>query len=276
MQRLKKFKNLVFNRHLLLTNTSICLFGSLVSDVVCQRLEYASAVRRLHLAGDGVSNGINNKVLSSSSSSVAAFQLNRYRTWITSVMAAALAPASHYWYIYLDRSMVGTSTRIVLRKVWLDLIIFSPFYVVVFTAGVSLANRFRRSISKPAENLDSSAEFSTGVNAVAALWLSDVFMWTPAQLVNFYFLPTHLRIAFDTTVALFNDIVQLYLCSRTGLVETNKPVVYASLQTNCSGDSSRCDTVHHPHRDSSNAQYHAYTIKSGKGKKWQQVDDADG
>ena len=37
------------------------------------------------------------------------------------------------------------------------------------------------------------------------LWLSEWFIWPPAQFVNFYFLPTKYRVIYDNLVSLFYD-----------------------------------------------------------------------
>ena len=51
------------------------------------------------------------------------------------------------------------------------------------------------------------------------LWLSEWFIWPPAQFVNFYFLPTKYRVVYDNLVSLFYDWYTSHLKHSSAIVE---------------------------------------------------------
>ena len=51
------------------------------------------------------------------------------------------------------------------------------------------------------------------------LWLSEWFIWPPAQFVNFYFLPTKYRVVYDNLVSLFYDWYTSHLKHSRAAVE---------------------------------------------------------
>ena len=51
------------------------------------------------------------------------------------------------------------------------------------------------------------------------LWLSEWFIWPPAQFVNFYFLPTKYRVVYDNLVSLFYDWYTSHLKHSRATVE---------------------------------------------------------
>ena len=51
------------------------------------------------------------------------------------------------------------------------------------------------------------------------LWLSEWFIWPPAQFVNFYFLPTKYRVIYDNLVSLFYDWYTSHLKHNRASVE---------------------------------------------------------
>ena len=44
------------------------------------------------------------------------------------------------------------------------------------------------------------------------LYLSEWLVWPPAQLINFYFLPTRFRVLYDNCVSLFYDVYASRVC----------------------------------------------------------------
>ena len=54
------------------------------------------------------------------------------------------------------------------------------------------------------------------------LWLSEWFIWPPAQFVNFYFLPTKYRVVYDNLVSLFYDWYTSHLKHSRAAVEELK------------------------------------------------------
>ena len=51
------------------------------------------------------------------------------------------------------------------------------------------------------------------------LWLSEWFIWPPAQFVNFYFLPTKYRVVYDNLVSLFYDWYTSHLKHNKAAIE---------------------------------------------------------
>lgn len=109
---------------------------------------------------------------------------------------------THYWYIYLDRFMGrGRSQRLVLKKVLIDQIVFSPVNLVCYFATVGLLER--RSLRYIAE------EFKQ--KGMANIYLVEWGIWPAAQYVNFYLLPMRYRILFDNVISFFFDIYSPYV-----------------------------------------------------------------
>ena len=51
------------------------------------------------------------------------------------------------------------------------------------------------------------------------LYIAEWVVWTPAQLINFYFLPTRYRVLYDNTISLFYDSYTSYLANE---IQTKK------------------------------------------------------
>ena len=65
-------------------------------------------------------------------------QMKRYdfrRTLNMLIIGALLSPAVHYWYVALDRMVVGSIHSVVLKKVLADEVIMSPIIGVAFLGG---------------------------------------------------------------------------------------------------------------------------------------------
>jgi len=95
------------------------------------------------------------------------------------------APVLHFWYKWLDRVLPGTSGRILIKKVALDISVFAlPYYTAFYVslnllAGVGL----QESLSELKQKLLPT------IFATTAFWL-------PAQTVNFRFVPPKYRVLY--------------------------------------------------------------------------------
>lgn len=101
----------------------------------------------------------------------------------------------HYWYRYLDSKLPGRSTKIVFKKVIIDQLICSPLCISAFflTLGVL--------------EMSSLAELRQEIKEKAhRLYLAEWVVWPPAQVINFYFLPTRFRVLYDNTISLGYDV----------------------------------------------------------------------
>jgi len=74
-------------------------------------------------------------------------------------------------------------------------VLFSPICIAacIFVSGAVFEAK------SPGQIIKDTKELGT------QLWLSEWFIWPPAQFVNFYFLPTKYRVVYDNIVSLFYD-----------------------------------------------------------------------
>uniref|UniRef100_A0A0X3Q268 Mpv17-like protein 2 n=1 Tax=Schistocephalus solidus TaxID=70667 RepID=A0A0X3Q268_SCHSO len=95
-------------RSWLLYNVFLCGGFSVLADVISQCLEQKASKGKLSLEGR--------------------------RTAAFGCTSLLLAPSVHYWYLLLDRILLGNTGSILLRKLFYDAVIFSPFYIAAFYA----------------------------------------------------------------------------------------------------------------------------------------------
>lgn len=136
----------------------------------------------------------------------AAFKWNARRTLHMSTSFGLTSGfLCHYWYIFLDRSVVGgTGLSLVARKVVYDQLIFSPVCIAACLVAAGVV-----------EGSPSRAIASDVVVKGGNLFFAECLIWPPAQFVNFYFLPTRYRVAFDNLVSLGFDTYTSHVKHRT-------------------------------------------------------------
>ncbi|CAG5120737.1 unnamed protein product [Candidula unifasciata] len=122
------------------------------------------------------------------------------RTGKMAATGLVVAPFIHYWYQQLDVIFPGRCWKVLFKKVSLDFIICSPVCVLLFLMTTGLLDRQGWSSFK--EELQ-----KTGTT----MCLTDLLVWTPLQIFNFYFLPTRYRILFDNIVSLAMDTFYSHL-----------------------------------------------------------------
>jgi len=109
----------------------------------------------------------------------------------------------HFWYSFLDRSLPGKTLRVVIQKVAIDQVFFSP----VCIAACLLVSQGLHSSS-----LDSALNLvSHSLQLGGRLYLAEWCIWPPAQFINFLLLPPHLRVTFDNLVSLGYDCYTSHL-----------------------------------------------------------------
>lgn len=101
----------------------------------------------------------------------------------------------HHWYNFLDKIIVGRSLEMVIKKLFLDMFVCSPVIIMSFFATVAIFEEH------PLENFTEEVgdKFWT-------LYKAEWVVWPPAQVINFYFLPTRFRVAYDNSISLGYDI----------------------------------------------------------------------
>ncbi|GLV44777.1 uncharacterized protein CBL_14652 [Carabus blaptoides fortunei] len=106
----------------------------------------------------------------------------------------------HYWYHALDRKFPGRSLKTVAKKVMLDQFLCSPITISVFFLTLALLER------------TSVEEFVEEVKKKAwRLYVAEWIIWPPAQVINFYILPTRYRVLYDNTISLGYDVYTSYV-----------------------------------------------------------------
>jgi len=122
------------------------------------------------------------------------------RIFNMSVSSLSFGVLSHYWYIWLDRRFVGRTIRTVLIKVALDQVILSPIMWIVYIGVLTLIER------APMKKFKLRL-----YNAATCMYVAEWCVWPPAQVFNFYYLPTHYRVLYVNTISLAFDWYSSYL-----------------------------------------------------------------
>lgn len=111
------------------------------------------------------------------------------------VSGMSIGIVCHYWYKYLDSKLSGRTSKIVLKKVIIDQLIGSPLCIGMFFLTIGLLEKSNLSELK-----------NEIVNKAHKLYVAEWIIWPPAQIINFYFLPTKYRVLYDNTVSLGYDV----------------------------------------------------------------------
>lgn len=105
------------------------------------------------------------------------------------VLGSTIYPVGlYYWYNWLDRAIIGTAARTLAFKVVLDQIVTMPPMIYVFYIGMSLMEGRK----------DIYGEFKE--KFWTTFWTSCAF-WMPVQYINFFLMPTSLRVVFVATTS---------------------------------------------------------------------------
>lgn len=117
------------------------------------------------------------------------------RTAHMALSGGTVGVVCHYWYQILDRRMPGRTLRIVCKKVLLDQFICSPIVISTFFVTLGLLERSSRD-EMMAEIRDKAVR----------LYVAEWVVWPPAQVLNFYVLPSRYRVLYDNTISLGYDV----------------------------------------------------------------------
>ncbi|XP_046739260.1 mpv17-like protein 2 [Diprion similis] len=117
------------------------------------------------------------------------------RTKHMAISGMSVGIVCHHWYRFLDRNMPGRTIGIVLKKVLVDQMVCSPLCIGMFFVTLGILER------------NTWTEFSQEIRYKAhQLYLAEWIVWPPAQIINFYFLPTRFRVLYDNTISLGYDV----------------------------------------------------------------------
>lgn len=101
----------------------------------------------------------------------------------------------HNWYNFLDKIIIGKSIGMVMKKLFLDQCICSPIVILSFFATVAIFEDY------PLENFNEEVR-----DKFWTLYKAEWIVWPPAQIINFYFLPTKYRVIYDNIISLGYDV----------------------------------------------------------------------
>lgn len=169
VSKLKRTLKVMFSdKYLLYTNVGISVSLSALGDVIEQKYEvYIEAQEKF----------------------------DPTRTSHMACSGAAVGVLCHNWYKFLDRFIVGRTFDMVVKKLVLDQVIFSPLMIITFFASIALFEE------NPVQNFKEEVR-----DKFLMLYRAEWMVWPPAQIINFYFLPTRFRVLYDNTISLGYDI----------------------------------------------------------------------
>ncbi|VVD03228.1 mpv17-like protein 2 isoform X2 [Leptidea sinapis] len=101
----------------------------------------------------------------------------------------------HHWYMFLDKVITGRTIDMVVKKLMLDQFICSPIVIMSFFATIAIFEE------NPFESFSEEVTEKFWV-----LYRAEWYVWPPAQVINFYLLPTKYRVLYDNTISLGYDI----------------------------------------------------------------------
>lgn len=169
LNKIPAIKEQLFSpKYLLYTNVTISISLSAAGDVLEQHYE--------------ILKGEWNK-----------WSFNRTRNMAVSGMSIGIV--CHYWYKYLDAKLPGRTISVVLKKVVIDQLVCSPLCITMFFLTLGIL-----------ENSSWSELKEEVLKKAHRLYIAEWVIWPPAQLFNFYFLPTRYRVLYDNTISLGYDV----------------------------------------------------------------------
>lgn len=188
LKQFRRFVPIAFSeRYLLITNIGLCVSLSALGDTIQQSVKRARGLAKTH---------------------------DYVRTKNMSVAAVSMGIICHYWYRWLDRFLPGYSMRIVMKKVIWDQIVLSPFMWVTYFVVLGLL-----------EQSGYARFYERLTDKGGKLYLAEWLVWPPAQVLNFYFLPTRFRVLYDNIVSLGFDWYSSYLLNDHGVTNPEQNAV---------------------------------------------------
>ncbi|KAJ9581662.1 hypothetical protein L9F63_023161 [Diploptera punctata] len=131
---------------------------------------------------------------------------DRRRTFHMCVTGTTIGIFCHHTYKILDAVFPGRTLKTVLKKVIVDQFVTSPMCITIFFGTLTcLQNSSFESFVKEVKQ--------KGFRLYVAEWI----VWPPAQIINFYLLPTKYRVLYDNTISLGYDVYTSYVAHDNSL-----------------------------------------------------------
>lgn len=188
---LKSGTSYMFKKQLFVTNVGISFGLSGFGDILQQKYESLDKKEGLQLHQD-----FSPKYKFLENLEVKYPNINLSRTFHMSFCFGLTSGfLCHFWYNVLDKLVPGSGIRNVCKKILWDQLLFSPICIgsCLLVAGV---------VEQQEREKLKSDVIEQGCELYVAEWL----LWPPAQFVNFYFLPTRYRVAYDNFISLIYDV----------------------------------------------------------------------
>nr|CAH0110802.1 unnamed protein product [Daphnia galeata] len=165
----------MFSKYLLVTNVTISTTLSGVGDALQQQYEIVT--------GDNPN-----------------LTWDKKRTLDMSATGTVVGVICHFWYNWLDKRFPGKAFKIIAKKLMVDQMCFSPFLIAVFFGTVGIL-----------ENMSTEEVLEEIKSKAWRLYAAEWVVWPPAQIINFYLLPTRFRVLYDNTISLGYDVYTSYV-----------------------------------------------------------------
>ena len=125
---------------------------------------------------------------------------DKKRTKFMATAGCTVGIFCHHWYNFIDHRLPGRSIRVVLKKVFVDQTVASPIVILLFFATLGVLKK--ATLEETWEEVKDKA-----IRLYTAEWI----IWPPAQIINFYILPTKYRVLYDNTISLGYDVYTSYV-----------------------------------------------------------------
>ena len=138
------------------------------------------------------------------------FENDYFNIVYTSAPGIILTPLNYYWLVYLDKILPARTFKVICKKIILDQVIGAPVFLVLFIIMVCLAEG--KNMNESLKEVYQKFLFMYLVKRCCCIYCWIIFwwyvhvgncifqidwiVWPPAQAINFYLIPSHLRMAF--------------------------------------------------------------------------------
>ena len=170
----KNIKSFNIQKHLLLVNTLSCGSFMLLGEIFVQRIKKSKESK-------------DNKY-------------NYERIKQSTVVGLSQGPLHHYIYLWIERSLPGTSKKIIFKKILVDQFLVSPIFISHFLyTSYFLEGRKLKEIHDLFKQ------------KFPKIYAADWMVWPLAQIINFSYVPLKYRVLYVNVISLFYSTFLCYI-----------------------------------------------------------------